>query len=57
MKLHQLTGFLAWVVLFVSQSVHAEDIIMTRSVLAFPEAMLVLQESIAAHGYSVSTSD
>lgn len=54
MKLHQLTGFLAWVVLFVTQSVHAEDIIMTRSVLAFPEAMLVLQESIAAHGYTVS---
>jgi len=32
----------------------AEDMIMTRSVLAFPEAMLVLQESIAAHGYTVS---
>lgn len=32
----------------------AEDIIMIRSVLAFPEAMLSLQESIAAHGYTVS---
>ena len=32
----------------------AEDIIMVRSVLAFPEAMLALQESIAAHGYTVS---
>lgn len=32
----------------------AEDIIMIRSVLAFPEAMLALQESIAAHGYTVS---
>lgn len=32
----------------------AEDMIMTRSVLAFPEAMLALQESIAAHGYTVS---
>jgi uncharacterized protein (DUF302 family) len=27
---------------------------MTRSVLAFPEAMLALQESIRAHGYTVS---
>ena len=33
---------------------HAEEIIMTRSVLAFPEAMLALQESIRAHGYTVS---
>ena len=32
----------------------AEDMIMTRSVLEFPEAMLALQESIAAHGYTVS---
>jgi uncharacterized protein (DUF302 family) len=28
--------------------------IMVRSVLPFPEAMLALQESIAAHGYTVS---
>jgi uncharacterized protein (DUF302 family) len=33
---------------------HAEEIIMTRSVLAFPEAMLALQDSIRAHGYTVS---
>lgn len=33
---------------------HAEDVIMVRSVLPFPEAMLALQESIAAHGYTVS---
>jgi len=32
----------------------ADDIIMTRSVLAFPEAMLALQESIREHGYTVS---
>lgn len=32
----------------------AEDMIMTRSVLAFPEAMLALQESITDHGYTVS---
>ncbi len=32
----------------------AEDLIMIRSVLEFPEAMLALQESITAHGYTVS---
>jgi uncharacterized protein (DUF302 family) len=32
----------------------AEDVIMTRSALGFPEAMLALQESIVAHGYTVS---
>ena len=32
----------------------AEEIVITRSVLAFPEAMLALQESITAHGYTVS---
>ena len=32
----------------------AEEIVITRSVLAFPEAMLALQESIRAHGYTVS---
>jgi uncharacterized protein (DUF302 family) len=32
----------------------AEEMIMVRSVLPFPEAMLMLQESIAAHGYTVS---
>jgi uncharacterized protein (DUF302 family) len=32
----------------------AEEMIMVRSVLPFPEAMLALQESIAAHGYTVS---
>lgn len=36
------------------QPAHAEEMIMTRSVLPFPEAMLALQESIAAHGYTVS---
>ncbi|MEN8206351.1 MAG: DUF302 domain-containing protein [Pseudomonadota bacterium] len=38
----------------LSRLADAEDMIMTRSVLAFPEAMLALQESIAAHGYTVS---
>jgi uncharacterized protein (DUF302 family) len=32
----------------------AEEMIMIRSVLPFPEAMLALQESIAAHGYTIS---
>ena len=36
------------------QPADAEEMIMTRSVLPFPEAMLALQESIAAHGYTVS---
>jgi uncharacterized protein (DUF302 family) len=38
----------------LSQLAVAEDMIMTRSMQAFPEAMLTLQESIAAHGYTVS---
>lgn len=38
----------------LSQLARAEEMIMTRSVLPFPEAMLALQESIAAHGYTVS---
>ena len=54
MKLHWMAGFLVWIWLAAMQSVHAEDIIMTRSALSFPEAMLVLQDSIAAHGYTVS---
>lgn len=40
--------------LSVWQPANAEEMIMTRSVLPFPEAMLALQESIAAHGYTVS---
>ena len=37
-----------------AQFVAAEEIIMTRSTLPFPEAMLALQESIREHGYTVS---
>ena len=37
-----------------SQFVAADEIIMTRSTLPFPEAMLALQESIREHGYTVS---
>jgi uncharacterized protein (DUF302 family) len=32
----------------------AEEIVMARSALPFPEAMLALQESIREHGYTVS---
>lgn len=32
----------------------AEDIVMARSALSFPEAMLALQESIRDHGYVLS---
>lgn len=31
-----------------------ENLLMVRAALAFPEAMLVLQESIGAHGYKLS---
>ena len=44
----------ALILMQLPQAALAEDMIMTRSVLAFPEAMLALQESIAAHGYTVS---
>jgi len=40
--------------LSVTRLALAEEIVITRSVLAFPEAMLALQESIRAHGYTVS---
>lgn len=36
------------------QQANAQEIIMTRSQQPFPETMLVLQESIRAHGYTVS---
>ena len=44
----------ALILMQLPQPALAEDMIMTRSVLDFPEAMLALQESIAAHGYTVS---
>jgi uncharacterized protein (DUF302 family) len=49
-----LMTVLVWGMICLTRVACAEDIIMTRSVLAFPEAMLVLQNSITAHGYSVS---
>jgi uncharacterized protein (DUF302 family) len=38
----------------LSSAATAEELIMIRSTLPFPEAMLALQESISAHGYTVS---
>lgn len=54
MKLRQAIVLLACLLLCGMRPVFAEDIIMTRSVLPFPEAMLALQDSITAHGYTVS---
>jgi uncharacterized protein (DUF302 family) len=38
----------------VSASASASELIMARSQLKFPEAMLALQTSIAEHGYTVA---
>lgn len=43
----------AWLLLQLTPAA-AEDMVMARSVLPFPEAMLALQESIRDHGYTVS---
>jgi uncharacterized protein (DUF302 family) len=45
---------LAVLLLRVPLPAGAEEMIMIRSVLPFPEAMLALQESIREHGYTVS---
>jgi len=49
-----LNLLLAWLLVGVAVKAGAEEIIMTRSQQPFPETMLVLQESIRAHGYVVS---
>jgi len=54
MKKQFTSIILAWLLLGMSALALAEEIVITRSVLAFPEAMLALQESIRAHGYTVS---
>lgn len=53
-----MTRSLSWIValllsLLGIQAV-AEDLVMARVSLPFPEAMLALQESIRAHGYTVA---
>lgn len=40
--------------LLASVAQAGENLLMARSSLAFPEAMLALQESIGAHGYKLS---
>ena len=55
MKIRLSRFFLALLLAPLSFSAVAEeDLLMTRSLLPFPEAMLALQESISAHGYTVS---
>jgi uncharacterized protein (DUF302 family) len=54
---NRLRSYAVLMVLFVwqfSMPVNAEEILMARSLQPFPEAMLALQESIRAHGYTVS---
>ncbi|MGB7933536.1 MAG: DUF302 domain-containing protein [Gammaproteobacteria bacterium] len=50
-------GYAVLIVLLVWQfavPVNAEEILMARSLQPFPEAMLTLQDSIRAHGYTLS---
>jgi uncharacterized protein (DUF302 family) len=52
-----MSGFLKSVALFyffISASVFASDLIMMRTSLDFPEAMLSLQTSLKEHGYKVA---
>ena len=45
---------LLWLLVPFAAPVMAEDLIIIRSVLPFPEAMLALQDSIREHGYTLS---
>lgn len=54
MKILPLNVLLVLGALALLQQANAQEIIMTRSQQPFPETMLVLQESIRAHGYTVS---
>ena len=45
----------AWLLLLLAPLAEAgENLLMARSALGFPEAMLALQESIRTHGYTLS---
>jgi len=48
-----LSIVLSWLIL-LPLTVSAEKLLMARSLQPFPETMLTLQESITAHGYTVS---
>ena len=54
MNMRRLIVLVTAFIMQLSAFADAEELIMTRSVLPFPEAMLALQESISAHGYTVS---
>lgn len=49
----RLAALIALLVLFAGPAA-AEQLLMARSTQSFPEAMLTLQTSIGAHGYTVS---
>jgi uncharacterized protein (DUF302 family) len=55
MNARQLHGLLvAGLLLLAALPAQAQDLLMIRSRQAFPEAMATLQDSIGAHGYTVS---
>ncbi|MDH3871095.1 MAG: DUF302 domain-containing protein [Gammaproteobacteria bacterium] len=53
MKRYLYTAFI-WLALQLPLQASAEEVLMARSLQPFPETMLALQESIRAHGYTVS---
>jgi uncharacterized protein (DUF302 family) len=53
MKRYVVTAFI-WLLLLLPLQAAAEELLMARSQQPFPETMLALQESIRAHGYTVS---
>jgi uncharacterized protein (DUF302 family) len=52
-KRYLYTAFI-WLALQLPLQALAEEVLMARSLQPFPETMLALQESIRAHGYTVS---
>ncbi len=49
-----LSIVIIWLGLQLPLPASAEELVMARSLQPFPETMLALQESIRAHGYTVS---
>ncbi len=54
MMKRSLNTVFIWLVLLLPVQALAEQLLMARSLQPFPETMLALQESIRAHGYTVS---
>ncbi len=52
MRLRYLT--LVFMLVFQTPAVHAEGLLMTRSLQMFPEAMTTLQSAISARGYKIT---